>query len=164
MIVECSSSSQAKSEPRKEALAGVVWVSQEFLRGLVERSIHSCIRSFIQSESLPSGLGRGAFIKFPRLVGFHGLPFSYTYRTLCEPLLMVAASTQVLRTMVWLGPSSQRMRAKKSTQVDASRTHSVPMLRGPVQPSQSEQGRIAQGWSLPRYHESAGPLTTPSDS
>lgn len=78
MIVECSSSSQAKSEPRKEALAGVVWVSQEFVKVfLVERSI----RSFIHSENLLSGLGRGAFIKFPRLVGFYGLPFSYIYRT-----------------------------------------------------------------------------------
>lgn len=52
--------------------------------------------------------------------------------------------------------------AKKSTEVDASQTHSVPM---PVQPSQSEEGLRAQGCSLPRYRESAGPLTTtPSDS
>lgn len=52
--------------------------------------------------------------------------------------------------------------AKKSTEVDASQTHSVPM---PVQPSQSEEGLRAQGCSIPRYRESAGPLTTtPSDS
>lgn len=78
MIVECSSSSQAKSEPRKEALAGVVWVSQEFVKVFWLREVFT--HSFIL-RILLSGLGRGAFIKFPRLVGFYGLPFSYIYRT-----------------------------------------------------------------------------------
>lgn len=50
MIVECSLSSQAKSEPkvpRKEALAGVVWISQEFLRVWRVSRIHSLIHTFI---------------------------------------------------------------------------------------------------------------------
>ena len=49
---------------------------------------------------------------------------------------------------------------KKSTQVDAGQSHSLPMT---VQPSQSVRaGAQGSGLSLPRYHESAGPLTTPS--
>lgn len=44
MIVECSSGSQAKSEPRKEALAGVMWISRGFLKLWSERS-YSLTRS-----------------------------------------------------------------------------------------------------------------------
>lgn len=50
---------------------------------------------------------------------------------------------------------------KKSTQVDASRTHNSPHARA----AQSVvAGAQSSGLSLPRYRESAGQLTTPSDS
>lgn len=81
MIVECSLRSQAKSEPRKEALAGVVWVCQEFLRVSRVSRIHSVILPFILWKLESLGLGRGAFINFSRKVGCHGLPFLCIYRT-----------------------------------------------------------------------------------
>lgn len=80
MIVECSSSSQAKSELRKEALAGVMWIAQEFfevlcLRGVV---VHSLNHSLPDVQSL--GWEEGHSLTFQVGCG-HGLPFLCIYRT-----------------------------------------------------------------------------------
>lgn len=96
--------------------------------------MHSFIHPYIHLSILES-----AFVKSPRL------PWAALSVHLSGLMRAPAYGSNKYASapyMVWLGPSSQRMRKKKSTQVDASRTHCDPM---PVQPSQSEQGLRAQG-------------------
>lgn len=73
MIVECSTSSQAKSAGRPEEgkrSLFVVWVSQEFLKSW-ERRIHSLIHTFTRpSWGVPS----------LSLHGCHGMPLLCIYR------------------------------------------------------------------------------------
>lgn len=143
MIVECSLSSQAKSEPEEGSAR---WCGVDFagipegLAGEQNSFIHSFTHSFSGDSSL-LGWEEGHSLTFREGGLPWAAPSSASIGLDASPCYGSSKyASPPYHGVAW--PVVPKDARKKSTQVDASRTHNVPM---PVQPSQSSQGLRAQG-------------------